>query len=520
MSSGDDQAQSRPPAAKVADAVGGERPGGVTPTSPLPLLGRAAARSAVFSLSGSFGSAFLVLLRSIVVARILAPAEFGRFALVATVLGVIEVASHPALEVAALQRRELTSRTLETLWSALVLRGLGLTTALLLLADPLASLAGAGDSVGLLRAIAFVPLVRSFASMAVLAEAHRVNLGPQSRIHVIGQFVETVVAVSICAVTESATGLVVALLAGGAAEVVGSWRVRGFKPRFRLVGAELWPMLRFSRWVFASNVLAYLSTSGDDLAVGRFAGTRALGLYRVAYRLGNLPTTQLSGAVAQVALPFLSRLENADPGRREETFLRYLHLTSASAGVVATLLVVTAPDLVVVVLGQAWAEAGGVLAILAGAGFIRAIVGSGGIYFLARGRPQLDTLMQALRFAVLAAGLLLMLGRWGIEGAAIASLLSVLATVPFWLRGLRQFGYSCLQLLGVVARPLPALVVSGLVGHAASDLVAQPLPSLLVSSAVVILLWSLLTAVLQPDLRQELVLVLKHLRGSGHRPAQ
>lgn len=514
MGSGNDPARTRPDAYEVTALPRSDIATEPGPAAHPPPTGGVAARSAAWSLSGSCVSAVLILVRSIVVARLLVPSEFGRFALVATVLGVLEVVSQPALEVAALQRRQLTNGTLETLWSALILRSLALTTALFLLAEPLSELLGAGDSVGLLRAIAFVPLVRSLASMAVLAEAHRVNLGPQFRLQVIGQLTETAVAIVACALTGSAAALVVALLAGTATEVVGSWCVRGFKPRLRLVGAELWPLLRFSRWAFASNVLGYLSRTCDDLAVGRFAGTRALGLYRVAYRLGNLPTTQISHAVGQVAFPFFSRLQDAEPGKREEMFLRYLALTSATAGFVAVLLAATAQDLVVVVLGRPWAEAGGVLAILATAGFVRAILASGGTYFMAGGQPQLDTSMQALRLAVLAGGLLVMLGTWGIEGAAVASLLSVVATVPFWLRGLRRLGYSPPELMRTVARPLPAVGAAGLGGLATSAILSDPLASLLTTSIVVLSSWLTLTAVLHPDLRRELVLVLHHLRPS------
>lgn len=478
-------------------------------------MGRVAVRSAAFSLSGSSLSALLVLVRSVVVARLLSPSEFGRFALVATVLGLLEVASQPGLETAALQRRRLTKVTMETLWSALILRSMALTAVLLLLAEPLGELFEAQESVRLLQAIAFVPLIRSFISVSVLAEAHRVNLGPQFRLQVIGQFSETVVAITLCALTRSAVALVVALLAGTAAEVAGSWCVKGFRPRFRLAGSELWPLLHFGRWAFASNVLGYLSRSCDDLAVGRFTGVHALGLYRVAYRLGNLPTTQLSHAVGQVVLPYLARLqEDQEAGRRQTVYLRYLTLTSAAAGFMAITLVVSAHDLVIVLLGRSWVDAGPVLAVLSAAGFVRAVVASGGTFFMAGGRPELDTAMQTLRLAVLVAGLALLLGTWGIVGAAFASLLSVLATVPFWLRGLGRFGYHLTELLRATVSPLPAVVLAGLVSAGTDALIRPPLPSLLVTGVMAVLSWLILSALLNPQLRQELVLVTKHLRSS------
>ena len=474
-----------------------------------------ATRSGLYSVVASGGCAVLGLVRSIAVARILAPEEFGRFVLVATILGVLDIASQPGLESAALQQGRLRQRTLQTLWSALILRAAFLTLALLAIAEPLANWFGAPDSAGLLRGIAFVPLVRSFASLAVLARAHKVDLAPQARLQLSAQGTETVVSVVACAVTGSANGLVLGLLAGAAVELVGSWQVSGFRPRFCLAAGELWPLVRFGRWVFASNVLGFLSTNGDDLVVGRVAGAGPLGLYRAAYRLANLPTVQLSHALSRVAFPALSRLQDVSPATRNEVFLRYLRLTTAVAGVLGAAVTATASDLVVTLLGEAWSGAATPLSIMAGAGVIRAVVGTGGTYFLAGARPQLDTWMQMVRVAVLASGIALLLPLFGISGVAAASLLSVIAIVPGWLFGLRRFGLGCRRVLAEVAGPLLIVITSGVAGSVVASLVPGPLPAVLLAAVAVFGTWLLMIWRLQPSLRRELELVVEHLKRNG-----
>lgn len=476
-----------------------------------PVAAQRTTRSALYAVSGSGGGALLALIRSVVVARILAPTEFGRFVLVATILGVIDIASQPGLEAAAVQQRKLEARTLETLWSTLILRALLLALVVFVVADPLAEWFGAESSADLLRAVAFVPVVRSFGSLSVLARAHSVDLAPQARLQLAGQATETVVSIAACAMTRSASGLVVGLLAGAFVEMAASWRVPGFRPRVRLVIGELLPLVRFGRWVFASNILGFLSTNGDDLVVGRFLGPGPLGLYRVAYRLANLPTVQLSHAFGRVAFPALSRLQDAHQTVRNDAFLRYLRLTASTAGLIAAVLVATADDLVLVLLGDAWEGASTPLSIMAAAGFVRALVATGGPFFMAAAIPQFDTMMQVIRVVVLASGIALLIVPFGISGVATASLLSVLAIIPIWLLGLRRFGLRPQRVLAEVATALPAAVISGLTGLLISRSLGQPLPAVLLATISAIASWLLLVWLLQPSLRREMLLVFGHL---------
>ena len=70
--------------------------------------------------------------------------------------------------------------------------------------------------------------------------------------------------------------------------------------------AEVRPLLRFSKWRFGSNLLYYVSTRADDLLVGRYLGRTSLGSYRIAYRLANLPTTEIVSVLESVAFPALA----------------------------------------------------------------------------------------------------------------------------------------------------------------------------------------------------------------------
>ena len=464
----------------------------------------AARRSGLYTLGGSIGSAAIITIRSIVVARLLAPQEVGRFALAATAITALDATSEPGLVSALVRAKSTNVRMYQTAWTALVVRGLLLTSLGVIGAPAIASLLHAPEIVNLLRVLALIPAVRAFTGLAPWLRVRELDLVPQVRIELTAVVVETLAAITLAAITRSAWALVVATMAGTASALVTSYLVPGFGPGLVLDRTELRELLAFGRWVFAANLLNFVAVNGDDLLVGRLAGTRSLGLYRTAYRLANLPTTEVSHVVSRVAFPALSLVDREAAERTEAAFRRVVVLAVGIAAPVSALLGVLAWDLVPALLGSAWKEASTPLAIMAAAGLVRAIEATGGPLFLAVGQPYWDTAMQAVRTVVLIGGVALLIEPFGIRGAAFASLASVLAALPVWALGLQHTGLSSFQFSAVVVRRLPAAVLAGSAAWTAAQAVPSDLVALLLGLLAGCVFWCAYVWLIDRELRDEL----------------
>ena len=104
--------------------------------------------------------------------------------------------------------------------------------------------------------------------------------------------------------------------------------------------------MRFSKWRVGSNLLYYVSTRADDLLVGRYLGRRSLGNYRIAYRLANVPTTEIVSVLESVAFPALAVRARESPASAIATYPRYLALTCGLAGPMAAVFAALAQPLV------------------------------------------------------------------------------------------------------------------------------------------------------------------------------
>ena len=471
------------------------------------LTGRAV-RSTVVVFTAQLATRFLTFGRMVVIARLLEPTEFGRFALAAAVMAGLDVAANPGIHDALISAQEPDEDTYNVAWTALIGRGLLITAVLWAMSGPVAALLGHPESASVLRILAFIPAVSGFSSLAPVARAREVDLQPSLMVSLGGTVVATAVSIAAVWTRRDAAGLAVGLLAGAGAQVGFSFLVRGFRPRLRIERARMRTLVAFGRWRFASFLLGYVATQGDDLLVGKLAGTAPLGTYRAAYGVANLPTTEVASTVSRVAFPFLSRARDGDGGI-DDLFLRYVGLLAAISGILAVLVALTAHDLVVLLLGDAYGAAVVPVAVMSVAGFLRAILSASGHLALASGRPKLEAKVQIWRAVGLLALIWLVIP-FGIVGAAVASLGSLVAAIPPAWSAVRAVGHNPRAAARAVLARLPALGC-GAIAVASATWLLDGAVSLVVSWVVGFLVWAAAVAAFDAPVRQDLQRVVARM---------
>lgn len=475
---------------------------------------RSVAYSSVIQVLGVSGlSRVLAVARGILVARLLLPNEFGKFALVAAVVGLVETSTNTGLYESLIKRGESSRSSLRAVWTIIVLRGLLVGAALFVLAEQVGGLFGGSEITRLLRVLSLAPVVRALSSLGPVLAQREVDYSSTAKVTITTQMTDVVSSLLLVWMLQSAMGLVIGTVVGALFGTLISYRSPGFTPGFRWRWSEVRPLVSFARWRWVSQIAWYAAAQGDDLVVGGLLGTRPLGLYRLAYTVGNLPTTETATVLVQVTFPALTRAAQRSTEAALDMYRRYVILSSGVASFLAGMLLVLADPLVNALLGEPWAAAAAPLAIISVGGYCRALAASGGALFLAVGRPAMDSIMQVARAGVLFIGLVALL-RFGITGAAVASTLSTAAMLPVWISGLAAVGIGRVESLRLVISRIPATLVAVLGAWLVSQSMALPWSSLLVGVLAGVSLWGLATFLFDPPLAAELRQLIRRLRGS------
>jgi PST family polysaccharide transporter len=187
-------------------------------------------------------------------------------------------------------------------------------------------------------------------------------------------------------------------------------------PNSGLNGAK--QMVQFGGRVLASNGLAYIVQNTDNLLIARYIGDASLALYSVAYRFVTLPVQLVGQIISRVLYAVVAQKVNDN-----QTYLPAIRTTVRCLSVLVlpgmALICVHSTTIVEGVLGNEWKDSALPLSILAVAGARQAITTINSPVMMA-----LDRVKELLRFSLLAAAVqvsAIVIGlQWGIVGVAAA----------------------------------------------------------------------------------------------------
>lgn len=393
------------------------------PAGPKTALKTAALSGARWTLAARVGMQLVTWPITIVVIRLLEPADYGLLAMALLVSGFITLFSELGLGVALVQAPQLSDAQIRMACTLVLLLN-GVIAVIIVGLAPLMAVVFNEPGLTLVMRVLCLELIMSAMAAVPLALLERglkfkqVSLGLMAG-GVCGSLVTLTAALLDAGVWALVAGILATTLVRSAAWV--AFHGRPVRPgRLRLDTIK--PMVRVSSHALVSRVLWYWSGHADQLVLGRMLHASSLGLYNVAAQLAMMPAGKAMETVNRVAFPVLSRLQSEplhlQASHRNSTALLALYGFGVCWGLAAV-----APEFVLLVLGEKWLPATLPLAVLSLIAPLRMLCAFNNTMVTAIGMPQLATreLLMASVLIPLAVGF----GAYadGLHGAALAWLL-------------------------------------------------------------------------------------------------
>ena len=368
----------------------------------------------------------LGLVRTIVLARLLAPEDFGLLGIAMLSVSTVETFSQTGFQAAIVQKKENVASYLDTAWTASALRGLILFLLLFLFAPFIAKFFNSPQATLVIKVIAISILFDGFSNIGIILFQKDLDFKRQFYFEFTATVVNLSVSISLAIILRNIWALVAGGIAANLVRLVMSYIIHPYRPKIAINQDKLKEMFVFGRWIFISSIILFLCTHGDDIYVGKLFGIAALGIYQMAYNLSNLATTEISHLISRVTFPAYSKLQNEIP-RLREAFLRVLKITAFFAFPISGCILLFSSEFTRIFLGEKWLEIVPILNILVIAAAFRSIAATTGPVIRGVGNPKIDTFWQITRLIFLAAFIYPFSAFWGIKGPAIAVLISILA---------------------------------------------------------------------------------------------
>jgi O-antigen/teichoic acid export membrane protein len=409
------------------------------------------------------------LISTVVLARLLMPSDFGLVTMVTTFSLLLMSFGQNGYAEAIIQREQMDHFLASNLfWINL---GAGFLLAIgFAAAGPL--LARFYGDPRVARVAACISLTIFLNSMSVVHIAllkRALHFSVTSVIDVLSNVVSVVVSILFALAGWGYWALVAAVIARPIVQSVGGWCLCRWLPSLPRRAAGTASVVRFALHVYGRFSFNYTTRNTDNLLVGWRFGSTSLGFYKKAYDLFLLPANQLFVPVSDVVISTLSRLDSKSAEYRRY-FLNGLSILAFVGMGSGGLLTLAGKDLIRLLLGGKWGEAGHIFTFFGPGIGIMLIYFASGLIHLSIGRAD-----RWLRWVVLEFGVTVLLFflalPWGPVGVASAW------SASFWILFIPAFHYAGkpihLGIAPVVAAVWKYVLASLLAGCASTAVIRE-----------------------------------------------
>ena len=399
--------------------------------------------------------------QTVVVARLLTPAEIGIFTLGTLLANFAVTIADGGMRAALIQREEDVEKATETAFWASLITGVIMSGAALA-AAPLLGMFFSSEMVGLVcAATCGTLLIHSLVNVPEALLQRRFNFKRRLIVDPLTAGTFAVVTVALAFAGFGVWGMVIGLYASQLATLISCWVMCKWRPGKTRPSYRIWRELAgFSFPLIVSNLTDKSRELVQSTLIGRGLGEGGAGQYRYGRRIGVLPGTAIIQVASYVLFPAFSRIAS-DAKRFHDGFLRSLRALWIATIPFSAVLIALGQPMIVVLLGEQWRPAGLFVAAMAGYGPGAAMSAIGMESIKGAGKSRRIHILTGLSVVLGVGGLVLLLP-YGLLGVGIA--VSIDAAVGGFVslvlaRDLANVTWR--ELLSLLIPPTIAAVVAG-----------------------------------------------------------
>ncbi|MGK2907150.1 MAG: lipopolysaccharide biosynthesis protein [Desulfuromonadales bacterium] len=418
-------------------------------------------RSGAVTLT-SQGLQFVIQLGStMILARILSPADYGINGMAVAITGFAAIFSNLGLSTATIQRAEINHEQVSSLFW--INSAIGLLLTLLVAAiSPLA--AWFYKTPEMFEVMLSLSIIFAITGLTVQHSAlltRQMRFYTLAKIHVLSMLAGILVAIFAGFQGFGYWALVFNTLTNVAFNTLGCWLACRWVPGMPKRGVGVGTMIKFGADLVSFDVVNYFARNLDNILIGRFLGAATLGLYSKAYQLLMMPITNLRSPITSVAMPALSRLQT-EPEKYRDYYLKCVSLLAFVSMPLVAFMFVCSDQLITLLLGSQWLGASVLFKILAVAAFIQPVSGTAGMVLISTGQSRLYLKLGLVSSVFICLSFVLGLP-WGAKGVATGyAIINYVLLVPVLFYTFKNTAVNIKDFLSAIIKPLIASIAMAL----------------------------------------------------------
>lgn len=316
---------------------------------------------------------FSGFLRNIIIARIIAPDQFGIAAALAMTVAMVEMFSDLGVGRYLTRLAESDEKSwLSTANAISLLRGALGSTVLFFLASPIAASLNMEEHIWSFQLIAILPLVKGFTHNEIWFSQRKLHYNAYVICQAFPQVITLLVSIPLALWLKDFRAMMFILILNSILNVTLSHLVLKQKYLVKIDRVKVKKLLQFGTPLLFDGLLVFLILHGDRLIFARYYGADMLGIYSAAFLLAWTPTAVVGRIAASLGLPYFSGFRD-NVTERDKKYSHAVLLSFIPAVCLAALFSVAGSELIQIAFGNkysteshfiAWLGFGRALAVL------------------------------------------------------------------------------------------------------------------------------------------------------------
>lgn len=452
--------------------------------SEAPLQGRGVKAGLAYGFLNNLTLRVGNLLLGVLLARLLAPEDFGVFAVALTVQVVLANLTDLGMTAYLVQAPDVRRPSPTVLTIGLGV-GVGLAALMAACAHSMAVQLGSVDAVPVIQVLSLTLILSGVGSVPTAVIQRRFQQGRQLIADGASFVVGNTVAVGMILAGAGVMSLAWSRVLGQLTAVVVLFVLSRYRDGFGFDRAVSRDAYRFGLPLVAANVVSWVLLNTDYVLIGHMLGATELGFYVLAFNISSWPTSAITQSLRAVALPAFARAQESSRANHTELVSSAVGLTLAASAPIGALLMALATPVVIFVYGPKWADSVAPLAVLAAFGAVRPVFDLMSTYLTARGATRSVLAVQVLWVVTLAAALWVGISLRGIFGAGLAHLVvGTLLVLPAYLFALHRGQIRILRIFATAVAPVTLAAAAGALAFGVARLFDSPLTAVLVAGSL------------------------------------
>lgn len=365
---------------------------------------------------------------AVILARILTPREYGVAGMAFVFANIALIFTDLSLGSALIQRPKITDRDRSTVFWTTVAGGVAVAGASFAAAPAIAKFFSEPQVTPLFRVLALTFVLTALSATQVALMTRDLEFRGLELREMGGGLARAVTAITMAVAGFGVWSIVGGSVAAASVSLVVLWTASSWRPAFVYSLSSLRDLGSYGIKAFASRIFFFVTENADNLLVGRYLGSAALGVYALAYNAMLSPLSRIVQPIGQVMFPALSRIQT-ETDRLVSTWLGTTQATAAIMLPTFTGIIIVGPTLVHVVFGARWGAAVPVLRLLCIGGLAASLASLNLNILQSQNRPG-----TALRFNIFYSGASIVgfaVGlHWGVVGVAASVAIVRTALLP------------------------------------------------------------------------------------------